>query len=465
MSKSRRSNPFSYNLLEFKEGDNVKKLLKENRRRCKHIFSSLMRRLKSAYRNLHARKEFEGSPVFLNMRDLAVQNENELNNNYNECLLEMCDPSEWRYHREGNDMIFITVEKIHSAQNLIYRSSREIWTYEKHAYHPYGAVGVIRQHREMHKDAVYLQATHRKEAIDKARFAYKYICAALKLIKQQYPYIREKYKPRLLKIVREKAIGQTRKVQLQELIAAGIPASDAVGPWWPRTPKIKSPMDFINVAEGDLSDAYSDLLSPTLQDWLTNIGLDADDRQLAGAVQHYYDRNKTIPSVKWAQERSNQLEDDRRKKEIEGQVPSVKLWLGYSEAWLEKGKIQIPILLGPEWKVLGPNDAKKLCETAKRDGLCVLDVITSFVEGDDYDSDQQEEAAEMRKHDPRTSPYSNAMLKYCDEAGVCSLILCTDPKRRTVVGLDADGVCTVDHHCTGIQNKVDAEAWEYFKKH
>jgi hypothetical protein len=260
---------------------------------------------------------------------------------------------------------------------------------------------------------------------------------------------------------------------MTDLLKIGVPAVDIVGPWWPRTPDIKSPMDYI-----DFTDKHSDIRiltdpnttrgvtdreSPSHDDWLHIIGLDGGDRELREACFQYYLRHKAAPSVKWAQERSNQLDEERAKKEIEGQIPSVKLWLEYSEAWRDTFKIKIPTLPGPEWKVLGPKDAKKLCETATRDGLCVLDVITSFVEADDYDSDQEEEAAEMRKYDARTSPYSEPMLKHCDEEGVCSLILCTDPKRRTVVGLNAEGVCTSEHHCTGNGNKVDKQAWEYFK--
>jgi hypothetical protein len=59
---------------------------------------------------------------------------------------------------------------------------------------------------------------------------------------------------------------------------------------------------------------------------------------------------------------------------------------------------------------------------------------------------------------------SKSIYKQSKSENFVTLIFSTDPKRRTVVGLNELGICTSEHHCTGIQNKVDKLAFEYFKK-
>lgn len=455
MSASRRSNPFSYKLRTYKTGDNIAALMAENRRRCKHIYSSFMRRLKAAYRHVMTLPD---TPWRNTVTGVIADYVESLNSGYNACLRELVPPSEWRMSLALVPQNEVANYNIGRAQNQIHRSNDEVSSQEKTAYTMLGSQRLLHNKQTLRR--IYPQIASRSDLSNTTKEHNERLKKRLTLLKKYYPYVRPAYMKRLIALART----ENFNVHLIDLVKAGIPAADVVGPWWTRTTHIKSPMDWVTLDGKHMPRHYPDYMSPTPSEWLDNIGLDGRDPALFASVENYYTRHKAAPSVKWAQERSNQLEAERAKKEIEGQLASVRLWLEYSEAWLETGKILIPILPGPEWKVLGPKDARKLCETAKRDGLCVVDVITSFVEGDPHDADQQEEAEQMRKHEARTSPYSEHMLKHCDEEGVCSLVLCTDPTRRTVVGLDANGICTSEHHCTGIQNKVDREAWEYFRK-
>jgi hypothetical protein len=482
MSKSRRSNPVDYKLPLMKSWDGYPKAFKPYQKRVKLICESFMRRIKAAYKRRlaripnhailkhYTRKQLDAYELQLSQE--ACEAEDGTNKLYT-TLMEDLTPDRLGWGGGPYDVrnrIDVANDYIKHASDAIKRGHVWIKEYEHYAYKD--VINNSKYHGEQ---------TDREQQLAWAKHNREYIRKLYLSVRQRFPYVREKYRNRMMKLaIAEVASGNkpgrlTEQVlTMTDLLKIGIPAVDIVGPWWPRTPDIKSPMDYIDFTDRhsdiriltspDVVRGVTDRMSPSHDDWLFVIGLDGGDRELRDACFQYYLRHKAAPSVKWAQERSNQLEEERAKKEIEGQIPSVKLWLGYSETWLRTGRILVPILPGPEWKVLGPDDAKKLCETAKRDGLCVLDVITSFVEGDDYDSEQQEEAAEMRKHDPRTSPYSEAMLEHCDDEGVCSLIFCTDPKRRTVVGLDANGICTSEHHCTGVQNEVDTDAWKYFRK-
>lgn len=479
-----QNNPFDYKLPLMKSWDGYPKAFKPYQKRAKLICASMMRRLKAAYKRRLSRIKSDDNLIKhypkkqldayeLQLAQEACEAEDGVNKLYT-MLMEYLTPDRLGWGAGPYDVrnrIDVANDYIRQANDTIRRGNVGLKEYEHYAYKDI-----------INKSAYKSEDTDRELQLAWAKHNREFIRKLFLITRQKFPYIRPQYKNRLMRLaIAEVASGNkpgrlTEEIlTMTDLLKIGIPAVDIVGPWWPRTPDIKSPMDYIDftdrhsdiriIGRPDVTRGVTDRESPSVDDWLHVVNLDGGDRELREACFQYYLRHKAAPSVKWAQERSNQLDEERAKKEIEGQIPSVKLWLRYSETWLRTGRILVPILPGPEWKVLGPNDAKKLCETAKRDGLCVLDVITSFVEGDDYDSEQQEEAAAMRKHDPRTSPYSEALLEHCDDEGVCSLILCTDPKRRTVVGLNANGICTSEHHCTGVQNKFDAGAYEYFKKH
>lgn len=185
---------------------------------------------------------------------------------------------------------------------------------------------------------------------------------------------------------------------------------------------------------------YKDFASPDPASWLSVARLDSGDRSLRDAIVHYYQRHKAAPSVEWARRRSNELETERKQQKLTQQIKPVTAWLTASEMALKQKLFAAPRLT--EWRVVTPADATELCTRAQRDGLCVVDAISRLATGsDDMDT----------------------WVDRCTSEGVCTLLFSTDPTCRTIVGLDADGVCTSEHHCTGRDNEVDEEAWKRFK--
>lgn len=458
MSKSQRSNPFDYKLPMLKSWDGNPQAFRPYEKKVKLICKSFMKRTRAAYKHAAAtikdRKE-----IFLTVTTAACDLEEHINGVYEWVMQNL--PLRAIKWDDGRTLSQAAKDHIDYVNKGILRMHAEIKNFETYAYN-----------KERRSKYWHDTVRHQDIMLKQAQRHRAHIKTLFLDARKNYPYIRDKYRNRLMRLAlaevakgnRSGRVGE-RDMTMTDLLKIGIPAVDIVGPWWPRTADIKSPMDYVDFTDRhsdiripgrlNVSRGVSDSQAPSVDDWLAVIDLDSGDRELREVCFQYYLRHKAAPSVKWARERSNQLEQERAKKEIEEQIPSVRLWLEYVESWLDDKKIVIPILPGSEWKVLGPKDAENLCETAKRDGLCVLDVISHFV-GDAHDEGVSRKERIWRN--------SDAVLKRCDEEGVCSLVLCTDPKRRTIVGLDKDGVCTSAHHCTGVRNEVDKDAWEYFRK-
>lgn len=277
--------------------------------------------------------------------------------------------------------------------------------------------------------------------------------AFLTRVRRAFPYAAKEYPERLLAAVTEygrrlRKVGRSPlEVALHiegadfnslYLQAAGIPASTIAGPWV--TPG-RRPQEWLSsTGEGHR------YMSATVTDWLHDIGLDGDDRELSRRIMNYAIENKRVPSKQTAREINNQIEHERQQKEIEENIDAVRSWLNCSAHWRRGNDVSIPPLLDA-WRVVTPRDAEDLCRRAQKDGLCVVDVLSHIMN----DADEGDEA-----EDP--------VFEKSKKEGVCTLLFSIDPKRKTIVGLDEDGVCTSHHHCTGRDNKLDPEAWEYFKR-
>lgn len=190
--------------------------------------------------------------------------------------------------------------------------------------------------------------------------------------------------------------------------------------------------------------------------------MDGSDGLLVEGVEHYWRQNKQVPSEHWVRRRSNELTEERTNAEIKDQIPDVEAWLGASQGWrrAKPPMVKIPPMPDPTFHVVAPSEAADLCRRAKRDGLCVIDVIQNQLMEEDPYGERPEDALdedelELYKEDP--------VFARSKAEGVCTLIVSTDPQRRTVVGLNEEGKCTSEHHCTGKNNAVDKIAWEYFK--
>lgn len=274
-------------------------------------------------------------------------------------------------------------------------------------------------------------------------------------VKARYPWVTAKNKPRLLRVVAgyfqvTHRFPRPEDIYPYMLTAAGIPAAEVAGPWWTRSEKVKSPMDWIRVQSEPGNALFS--RSPGPSNYIANLGVDAHDHKLVDSVAQYYKHNKQVPSATWVRQRANELEAERKEVEIAGQIVDVESWLRASSGWRKNKDIEAPKL--PEgWHYVMPSQAEKLCRMAQRDGLCVIDVITGLV-GDDMGDMTEEEFEDA----------SDPVLVKSIAEKVCSLVIHQDPKIRTVVGLNEDGVCSDHHHCTGKNNEFDKDAWELFKR-
>lgn len=228
------------------------------------------------------------------------------------------------------------------------------------------------------------------------------------------------------------------------LALAGVPAASIAGPWVP--PGI-SPKEYIAKLSRS---SFGIPMSATVQDWMHAIDLDSGDNELSRRIVNYAIENKRIPSKQTAREINNALEREREEKSIEESVEDVRAWLRCSRGWQRDSEVTIPPLLD-QWRVVLPSDAEALCRRAKRDGLCVVDVLVGL-----YDEEEGEIDVEARETD-------DPVFARSKKEGVCVLLFSTDPTCRTVVGLNEDGVCTSQHHATGKNNAVDKAAWEQFK--
>jgi hypothetical protein len=441
--------------------------LKSRRKQVKLIFQSFMRRLKAAH--TFRIKQINASVALSdNVKKYELSNWNQqfceweagCNTLYNHLIDDFLTPT-----KQGWLSDYVRPVPLHQAANRYIAAAHkelmfaadELKAFEKRAFN-------ATRNLSKEKD----KFSERDHHVFQARVLHKNLVELMRALKANYPYIREKYRNRLAKLLFSTLKCNANKTTngypdpvnfdpanfcLRHMVKIGIPAADAVGPWWPRTDKIKSPMGFVDwidqnygciKMEDGTKVTYYDHKSPTEETWLSSIGLDAGDRALRTAVLHYYNQHKAPPSAAWARRRSNEIDEERKQEDMKKQIGPVRDWLKVMKHAREITpdiRIDVPALKG-KWRVVVPADAQELCERAQRDGLCVVDVISRL----SLDSEDEDDCYRRSANE-----------------GVCTLLFSTDPKCRTIVGLDADGKCTSEHHCTGKNNEVDEEAWEYFK--
>lgn len=419
MSRSPKSNPISYNL---KEGSFTVKDIDR-------IYDVLRRRARAAFKHRWAGYEqpvdaFMGKKI----KELAE-------------AIEYGLTASWEHARQWADRsveivrfgLNVEHERWFRAQKLVNDSKHIIKNYEADCF-------------SKERNKKYLKtvtARPQKTWLEE-------ITAILKNLWRAYPFVTTKNRHRLTKLLRKHLAPFARaewaksgNIYPKQLLEAGIPAVEIVGPWWTRTKEIKSPIDWVRTKYG---------FPPTLRQWLEDLGLDQNDRQLVQSLENYYAQHKAAPSVEWARRRSNALEEERMEAEVEEHAGTVEEWLETSAYWrrsADYADVVVPPMPDPTFHILGPGGGETLCRMAKRDGLCVVDAIVDLVENSH--NDDEEKAAEK-------------LYRKSEGEGFVTLVISSDPKRRTVVGLNSNGICTSEHHCTGMQNKVDKVAYEYFRQ-
>lgn len=268
------------------------------------------------------------------------------------------------------------------------------------------------------------------------------IKAALPAAKASWPLAWEKHPKRVLRALRDKIapiVGQpvymgAVALDAELLSKQGIPAVDIAGPW-----SIEAPKDWVKLqtmipANSGQRNAHQ----PSVVRWLTSIGLDGNDGALATAVIAEYNRTHRRPSREWAHQVKNRLEAERLKEQADEQLPAIERWLEWSASHRRPRK------LPAGWRYLGPGDGMEIIKRSHRDGLCLADTIAN---------------ADIDPPEMGTSEYSEQ-----DESRLFHLIATDDPKRRTVVGLNEQGIVTDTHQACGAGNKVDMEAYATFSK-
>ena len=273
-----------------------------------------------------------------------------------------------------------------------------------------------------------------------------------------YPWITTKNLSRLTKAVRPFVIGKDPDIMsgylpTEMLLSYGIPAVEIAGPWYDKK-TFKSPMEWVKYKVQTVSGKHPHFSSPTIREWITANGLDENDRQLRDSIQNYFDGHKSAPSVAWAQRRQSELEQERQEKDIEENAEVVQEWLYASKEWRLRDDVYVPPMPDSSYRIASPMDAHEICRRAAKDGLCVVDRLKDMVEtaqgkrgyreGDDENNDE-------------------ILFNVANDEGVVMLVLLHDKQYRTVVGLNVEGICTSEHHCTGKNNELDKNAWEYFR--
>jgi hypothetical protein len=459
----RKSNPISYKLRAVVDRHAVDLHLKALRKQVVYIFRSFMKRMRAAYafrvKQLNASTALREDTKQHELRMWASacsDQEEEINTLFNQ-ITDALTPTKWKATYRGT----FDVRNFDTIANAnIDDCNKGIRT---------GEDWVKRIEERGHKAMRNLAKdksgfTEREHEIYQTRIYRKNLTALMLELKENYPYIREKYRTRLAKLIfafiqderkhgginrGPKSVFHAPNYTMTHLVKIGIPAADVVGPWWPRVDDIKSPMGFIDWVDTTCGEVkidgeivrYYEWKSPDEKSWLTSIGLDWQDARILTSVRHYYRQHGAVPSATWARRRSNELEEERKQQEMIRQVKPVTEFLKASARALKACTIGVPPLQ-KEWRIVKPEDAKELCERAQRDGLCVVDAVSRLV----TDSDDEED-----------------WLDRCNREGVCTLLFSIDPNCRTIVGLDGEGKCTSEHHCTGRDNEVDEEAWERFK--
>jgi len=457
MSKSRRSNPVSYQVdaitLERQIPSRIKQLLA--------IFSSVRKQARAAY--VFWRKNIESGGLYKTLDtqakvertlkaldDEAAKMERDFQKAEVYCL-QHADPKQWVFQPEGpmtmgwNDHISLVRPIINNVVSILQGFQNR--AYGNHRYESRGkktiriGQGVITPFRPTMKFDVF------------------------KELKQRYPYISAKNKIRLIKLYNawfevSGRFPRAGDIRPPQLIDAGIPAAEVVGPWFTRTKTVKGPMDWIR--EKTVWN-QANTRSPGVLQWLLAIGLDSNDHRLADSMHQYYHHHGRVPSAQWARQRNNELEEERKQAEIKDQIPDVESWLKYSREWRKEPElVDIPDMPDPTFHIVEPWEAADLCLRARRDGLCVIDVIVNELMNEDPYGESPEDVLDA---DKLADYQADPVFERSKAMGVCTLIISTDPKRRTVVGLNEKGICTSEHHCTGKNNEVDLVAWEYFRKH
>lgn len=437
MSKSRRSNPTDYNL---KEGSFTA-------RDIDRIYDTLRRRARAAFKHQWATcsTRLEDSFIAKKLKANAEAIEYGLTASWEEAQ---------KWADRSTSYLALTKEQAEhnrwlKAQKLVNDSKTIIRNYEAECFQRVRGAKHIK-HLTRDRGSTLPNWTSTVQAIlSRARGA--------------YPFISKKNLHRLGNAIKPLVIGKpvvdTRSgyILARDLLTFGIPAAEVAGPWYDKK-KFKSPVEWVKHSTKMESKSFGFFSSPTIRDWIRENGLDDDDRHLRDSIQHYYDHEGHPPSVAWAQRRSNELEEERAQKDMEEQLPKVEEWLEASDYWrrsADYATIDIPKMPDPTFRVLRQGDGELLCRAAKRDGLCVVDTLTDLV------ADAESRARGM--HEDEEEAFTKKLYVLSEQSDVVTLIMSSDPKRRTVVGLNSEGICSSEHHCTGIQNKVDLEAYKYFR--
>jgi hypothetical protein len=215
------------------------------------------------------------------------------------------------------------------------------------------------------------------------------------------------------------------------LPALGIPAREIVGPY-----TYRRPADYVKDAQGVRSS------TPNVSDLITEANqrgghhLDPYDEDLGRAIHAYVTTHgNQTPSIQTVLNINRQIERERLTKGKTEAFEVMEAWWDaavQADLWPMVQKIQASLPEG--WAIFDGSTTMKeeLWYRVRTWNLCTIEQMKYWV-----------------KQDPK-------------QWGCYYLILATDRKRGTVVGLTSGVVCRHAHWCTGVNNKIDAEAYDLF---
>lgn len=261
-----------------------------------------------------------------------------------------------------------------------------------------------------------------------------------------------KHKKRLQKIIidRFKDLGAHMEpdhkldIKAWELMAVGIPARQIVGPYTYLKPAevIKQSLEAYRAIDVEYQYHNTYICSEALLE--SNLilevnrqrgtSLDSRDRELKEKIFTWTTThdNKT-PSMQQVINFNRELEKQREKANREESMEIIGSWLEWSELYVKKHANKG--INPPEGFIYATNTNGIKEEIFKRTtswGMCLIDQMDSW------------------------------LGEHVRDREVFALVMATDRKRGTICGLTKRWVCEYSYYCTGVNNKVDGEAFDYF---
>jgi hypothetical protein len=355
-------------------------------------------------------------------------------------------PLSWR------DEVFLRTLVAGDFTKMSLKDVREYWSnlppllerYKAYTHYPYARPHKAHEHKQLrlrYPREKLPKSPYTEAELGKARTRQTEMRNAYLKTLKCFPFVEwGKYKKRLtqyllrlVKSLSDKDAARFWEIppNVKDLASIGIPARQIVGPYTYQRPAEYEP-------RADRSPSVSDLIVEIIH--RDNHGLDPRDQKLCEAIHAYVTTHgNQTPSVQVVLNINRQVE---REREAQGKVEAIaimkKWWeMVYPEVvarWHHAQFTWTAQKLPKGWVLFDGSDTmcEELWYRVNKWNLCLTDQMKYWLE----------------------EPPEEWECWY--------LVLAADRKRGTVVGLDVNRNCPESHWCTGVNNEIDAEAFEFF---